>query len=73
MQRNPGSIYEVEEGGYAVAYIREQDARFTQLQKLLVHLYHDRNLMRPVMDGRTGQAKIVLKSIHKLKTIGFVD
>lgn len=73
MPRNPGSIYEVEEGGYAVAYIREQDARFTQVQKLLVHLYHDRHLMKPVMDGKTGQAKIVLKSIHKLKTIGFVD
>lgn len=72
MPRNPGSIYEVEEGGYAVAYIKEQDARFTQAQKLLVHLYHDRDLRRPVKDN-AGQPKIVLKSIHKLKTIGFVD
>lgn len=73
MQRNPGSIYEVEDGGYAVAYIREQDARFTSVNKMLVHLYHDRDLKRLVKDEKTQQPKVVLKSIHKLKTIGFVD
>lgn len=69
MARNPGVILQIEGGGKAIAYHKEQEQAFKDLKKHYIHYmtedYH------PVMVD--GKPKSGLMDDSKLKIIGYSD
>ncbi len=70
--RNPGIIYETDKGQFGLAYHKEQHTSFEAIQKVYIHLFVDSICTKPVVD-ESGKRVAVLKSIDKLKMIGFAD
>lgn len=72
MPKQPGFIYKLtDDDRYAIAYHAEQFKKFKQQEKVLVHIYLDKECT--IKAGEAGTDLKVLKSLHKLKLIGFTD
>ena len=70
---NPGYIFELPDGLFGIAYHKEQEQKFFQLGKYLIHVFRDSVCCDPVIDPSTGKPKKVLKAKELLKFIGFND
>lgn len=70
--RNPGIIYETDKGKFGLAYNKEQHPSFEAINKIFIHLFIDSLCTKPVVD-ETGKKVCTLKSVKKLKMIGFSD
>lgn len=71
--RNPGYIFELPDGLFAIAYHNEQEQKFFDLGKYLIHVCRDIHCCEPVIDPVTKKPKKILKSKDLLKFIGFND
>lgn len=69
MRGNPGLLLEIEGGGKAISYHKEQLKEFVDLKKQFIH-YIDDNY-QPIMIN--GKPKTGLKANDKLKVIGRID
>jgi len=70
--KGSGIIFKTDDGKYAIAYQKEQHQSFANIRKMFVHLFEDELCMKPLTD-ESGKKIVSLKSIDKLKQIGFVD
>lgn len=68
MARNPGFLFEVEGGGKAIAYHKEQKKEFGE-RYYIHHLSED---MEPALDAE-GKEKSGLKHSSLLRVIGYID
>lgn len=67
---NPGKLFDLKDGRFGIAYNNEQAKEFGA--RVYVRLFADQNCFVKITDG-AGNHKGCLKSIDKLKFIGFVD
>lgn len=72
MPTSPGIIYETDKGDFALAVNKEQHENFEKVNKVYVHLFTDLMCTIPKLD-ESGKKVMVLKSVDKLKMIGFSD
>ncbi len=70
MGKNSGLMLQIEGGGKAIAYHREQEPQFKELKKHFIHYLNDD--FTPVLDD-AGKEKTGLKASDKLKIIGYTD
>lgn len=70
---NPGYIFELPDGLFGIAYHKEQNQKFFQLGKYLIHVVRSVEYQEPVLDPTTGKPKIILKAKDLLKFIGYND
>lgn len=70
--KNPGLIFDLGGGRFGLSINREQNAKWILQGKAMIHVFTDRELSTPELDGN-GKPKKVLKDITKMKHIGFQD
>lgn len=66
---NPGIILQIEGGGKAIAYHKEQETAFKELKKHYIHYMTDD--YHPIVED--GKEKVGLKDSSKLKIIGYCE
>jgi hypothetical protein len=69
MEKNPGMIFQIKDGGKCIAYNKKQDKAFGD--RLLINHVDDN--YEPIKDEATGKNLVGLKSKELLTLIGYVD
>lgn len=57
--RNPGTIYQLKDGRFAIAYNKEQKYQFAEAKKLYVHIIQDLEKFEPVLDKYGNPLKVL--------------
>lgn len=70
MSKKPDILYQLEDNSKAIAYNHEQLPAFVKARKLYLHMLDEDMKPRLNADGKSLRG---LKSIDKVKQIGFVD
>lgn len=71
--RNAGRIYESEEGTWYTAMHADQTNELLKQRKIVVFVHVPANTLFPEMNEEKGSVQKVIKSLDKLKLVGFIN